>query len=102
MKVTIVRGGGIAGMTTGTTLESGALPEADAQTFSAHVQAAALHEARTSGPQTRSPDELLYAISVDDAGGQVVQRFTDATLPDEVRRLVEWVDSRPEAVPTVG
>ncbi len=94
MKVTIVRGGGVGGMTTRTQLESDALPAADAQTLAAHVQGAALQAGAAPGP--RSPDALLYEISVNDGGSDVTQRFTEDSLPEGVRQLVQWVDSRPE------
>jgi len=99
MKVTIVRGGGVGGMTTRTQLESDALPAADAQTLSSHVQGAALQTG--AAPGTRSPDALLYEISVNDAGNDVTQRFTEDTLPEGVRQLVQWVDSRPERTDSI-
>jgi hypothetical protein len=101
MKVTIVRGGGIGGMTTRTTLESGTLPAAEAQALTSRVRGAALHEERPPESSPRTPDDLLYEIAVDDAGHQVAQRFTDAAMPDEVRRLVEWVDARPERADSI-
>jgi Emfourin len=96
MKVTVVRGGGIAGMTTRTQLDSDALPQTEARTLSSYVQNAALEEAKTPPSKSGGPDELLYEVSVDDAGAQVTQRFTEANLPDDVRRLVQWIDARPE------
>jgi hypothetical protein len=60
------------------------------------VQAAALQSAGGPAPRSAAPDEQQYEISVDDGGGQVTQRYTDTTLPEGVRQLVEWVDSRPE------
>jgi hypothetical protein len=94
MKVSIVRGGGVGGMATRTLLDSEALPAADAATLSTHVQGAELGQA--PAPATRIPDDQSYEISVDDGGNQVAQRYTDSNLPDGARRLVEWVDSRPE------
>jgi len=82
-------------MATRTLLDSDALPAADAQTLSSHVQAADLPAAGAPAPAPQ-PDELHYEISVDDAGHQVTQRYTDATLPEGVRQLVAWVDNRPE------
>ena len=81
-------------MATRTLLDSDALPAADVQALSAHVQAAALQAGGAPAPAT--PDEQQYEISVDDGGNQVTQRYTDSTLPEGARQLVEWVDSRPE------
>jgi hypothetical protein len=101
MKVTIVRGGGVGGMTTRTQLESDALPGADAQALSSHIQGAALQAGSAPGSGTRSPDELLYEISVNDGGNDVTQRFTENTMPEGVRQLVQWVDSRPERTDSI-
>ncbi|HEY1278747.1 MAG TPA: protealysin inhibitor emfourin [Acidimicrobiales bacterium] len=95
MKVTVVRGGGIAGMTTRTQLDSNALPAGEAQTLSSFVQGAALGEQAKTPPAT-TPDDLLYEISVEDAGTQVTQRFSEGSLPEDIRQLVQWIDSRPE------
>jgi len=96
MKVTVVRGGGIAGMTTRTQLDSKALPDADAHTLSSFVQGAALHEEAKTAPAPAAADDLLYEVSVDDAGRRVSQRFSETNLPDDVRRLVQWMAPRPE------
>ena len=95
MKVTVVRGGGVAGMATRTQLDSNALPAGDAQTLSSFVQGAALQEGATVPPPA-TPDDLLYEISVEDAGTQVTRRFTEGNLPEDIRQLVQWIDSRPE------
>jgi hypothetical protein len=97
MKVAVVRGGGVAGLTTRTRLAAEALPEGDAK---------ALHElVRGSGlltkPETpRQPpshaDELLYSVTVDDGERERTLRFSDESLPDEVRSLIEWVDAHPK------
>ena len=84
-------------MATRTLLESAALPEPDAQALSSRVQAA-LGDAGgdAPAPAAASPDDLLYEIAVDDGGNQVTRRFTESSLPEPVRQLVEWVDGRPE------
>ena len=81
-------------MATRTLLDSDALPAADAQALSSQVQAAALQSGGAPAPAV--PDEQQYEVSVDDSGNQMTQRYTDSTLPEGVRQLVEWVDSRPE------
>ncbi|HEX5562097.1 MAG TPA: protealysin inhibitor emfourin [Nocardioidaceae bacterium] len=96
MKVSVVRGGGLAGITTRTELSASALGEEDAHTFTEKVRAAGLREARPAGGGPSGPDRTLYEVVLDDSGSVVRSRFTDDDLPESVRRLVEWVDARPE------
>lgn len=96
MKLAIVRGGGIAGMVTLTELDSAALSGPDAQALTDQVDRAGLRTLPEPAPTRRQPDELAYEIVVYDDGDRLRLRFSEASLPDEVRLLVEWVDGRPE------
>jgi len=96
VKVSVVRGGGLAGITTRTELSTSALAEADARTLAEKVRAAALRESRPEAGGPAGPDRTLYEVVIDDSGSVVRSRFTDDDLPESVRRLVEWVDARPE------
>jgi len=97
MRLTVERGGGIAGFVTTTTIRSDALPPEDEHELSERVSAAGLLTMPgPSAPSVRQPDELLYAISVEAEGQARTLRFSEANLPEEVRRLIAWVDSRPE------
>jgi hypothetical protein len=98
MKVAIVRGGGVAGLTSRTRLTSEALPAADSEAFEKRVRESGLltmPEEPARRPQ--HPDELLYAITVEEGDLERTLRFTDEGLPEAVRSLVDWVDGRPEA-----
>jgi hypothetical protein len=96
VKVTIVRGGGLAGIATRTELDGADLSDADARAFAEAVGRAG-PVMQSPEPRGRPlPDQTLYDVRVDDGGHEVRARFDDETLPDEVRRLVEWVDARPE------
>jgi hypothetical protein len=94
MKVAIVRGGGFAGMTTTTRLETSALAPPQAAELEAKVRAAGLLQptAPPSGPPPHA-DDLLYEIDVEEGGEELEHRFRDSSLPEGVRSLVEWVDS---------
>lgn len=97
MKLAIVRGGGLAGISTTTSLRSDSLPAAEAEELESKARGASLLSAPIPSPAAPNhPDGLLYEITVDHDGQQHTHRFTDASLPDEVRSLIEWVDARAE------
>jgi hypothetical protein len=101
VKVTIVRGGGIAGIVTRTEVDSNALSPQDADTLADEVDRAAVRHVEEPTSGQNRPDELLFEILLDDGGDAVRRRFTDETLPVGVRRLVDWIDARPERSYTV-
>ena len=94
MKVSIVRGGGLAGVARRTELATDALPEDAARTLEAH--AAAVIPLPAAGGARRAPDEMLYAVRVEGPDGATEAHYTDATLPEDVRALIAWADGRPE------
>jgi hypothetical protein len=94
VRLSIVRGGGLAGIATQTTLDRDELPPDGAAAFDEQVAAAGGFEQAGPPPPTH-PDEQLYEVKLDD-GEERVARFTDTSLPDGVRRLVEWAEGRPE------
>jgi hypothetical protein len=97
MRVSIERGGGIGGFVTTTTISSDALPPEDAHELSERVTAAGLFTMQEpSAPSIRHPDELLYTIRVEAEGRARTLSFSEGNLPEEVRTLIVWVDSRPE------
>ena len=96
MKLTITRGGGLAGITRQTELASDALPDDDAATLHDQVAGAEwLHEEAREAPGVH-PDEMSYEVTVEHEGRTTTQRFTEQTLPESLRSLIAWVDSRPE------
>jgi Emfourin len=99
VKLTVIRGGGFAGLSNQAELSSDALPPAEATKLSELVEDAGLLEepvpaAREAPPA--HPDELSYEVSVEHEGRAQTLRFTEQTLPESVRSLIAWVDSRPE------
>jgi len=96
VKVSVVRGGGVAGIATRTELSVGDLADEDARAFADKVRAAALPEQHVGGGDRVLPDQMLYEVVLDDGRAVVRSRFTDEDIPEGVRRLVEWIDGRPE------
>jgi len=97
VKLTITRGGGLAGLTRETALASDTLPPDQVAKLHELVDGAGLlgDAARREAPPVH-PDELGYEVTVEHDGRTSTQRFTEQTLPDSVRSLIGWVDSRPE------
>jgi hypothetical protein len=88
VKVSITRGGGIAGIATRTQLASDALPEEACERLRELASAVAPADEATA----RHPDETLYKVDVDG----VTATHTETTLPEPVRALIDFVDERPE------
>jgi hypothetical protein len=101
VKVSVVRGGGLAGITTRTELARSALPAAEARTLDGLVEGAGVR-GPAPAPSRRQPDQMLYEVAVSDDDGDVRARFTDEDLPEGARRLIEWIDSRPEKTHRIG
>jgi hypothetical protein len=97
LKLTIVRGGGLAGLTRETELASDALPDDEAATLHELVAGAesGCEEVSRDAPSVL-PDEMSYEVSVEDEGQTTTRRYTEQTLPESLRSLIAWVDSRPE------
>ena len=103
MHVAIVRGGGVAGLTSRTRIDADALPADDATTLAAHVQRSGL----MTLPQEPTPppayaDEQRYAVTVEHDGEHYVAHFAESTLPDPVRDLIAWVDKHPASEQSIS
>ena len=97
MKLSIIRGGGLAGLTRLTELASEALPPGESAKLLELVEGAGLlGEAVPQEAPPAHPDEMSYEVGVEHQGRARTRRFTEQTLPDPVRRLIAWIDSRPE------
>jgi hypothetical protein len=96
LKVSIVKGGGIAGVVTRTELATDALSPGDAAEFHDKVAASGVLEA--AGAKSRGaayPDESQYEVTVEDEEGTHSARFGEADLPDPVRSLIAFTESHP-------
>lgn len=103
MKVSIVRGGGIAGLVTVTTVDSASLaPEAAAE-LRARVERAGLSGTpERPGPPEGRPDRFDYELTVQDGGRVLTTRAREGDLPGPLRALISYVTSLPERQERVG
>lgn len=93
MKVSVVRGGGLAGITTTTTLDVIDLSPQDAKVLRAKVAAAAI-----TGPHPRSaaqPDRFAYELTVDADGERRTLRCGEADLSPQLQELLTWIQAAP-------
>ena len=98
MRVTVVRGGGVAGMAVTTTLDGADLDEAGAGELSGLVDACSF----TDGPPSTIADGFSYEISVDRDGVVSRVRFPQEHAPPGAGALVGWVMDNPHATRTAG
>jgi hypothetical protein len=97
LKLTITRGGGLAGLTRQTEVASDALPPGEAAKLHELVEGAGLlGDAAPRDAPPAHPDEMSYEVTVEEGGRTRTQRFSEQTLPESVRSLISWTDSRPE------
>jgi hypothetical protein len=89
VNVSIIRGGGMAGIATRTQLASEALPPDEGRRL--EELASAVAPASDAGGASH-PDETLYKVVVDG----VTATHTETTLPEPVRALIDYIDQRPE------
>ena len=96
MKVSIIRGGGLAGLVTATTVNSEDLGPADAQSLQAKVAAARLPElAKTSAQTPNQPDRFSYEVTVEDGANRQTVRVREQDAAEPLRALISWVHSSP-------
>ena len=96
MKVSVVRGGGVAGMARLSEIDGDALGAGDRAALQELLDKSGV---ATTPATTRAPahaDEMAYEIRVQGAGEPVVARFGESDLPDGARALMAWIAKRPE------
>ena len=103
MKVSIVRGGGFAGLVTIITVDSASLAPQGAAMLRAKVEQAGL-----VGPPGREgdadprPDRFDYEVSVEEEGRVSTVRASETGLPGPLRSFISYVSSLPERQEQVG
>ncbi|NKE62751.1 hypothetical protein FXN61_40940 [Lentzea sp. PSKA42] len=88
--MTVVRGGGLAGLVSSTAVDTSALASADAEALRARVRMASLTDA--GAPR---PDREIVEILIEDDAGAVTTLVNADDLAPGVRELIEWVESAP-------
>ncbi|MEU4541138.1 protealysin inhibitor emfourin [Streptosporangium sp. NPDC023825] len=106
MKVSIVRGGGIAGLVTVITVDSASLAPQAATELRARVERAGLSgpPERPGPPEggTAGPDRFDYELTVEDGGRVLTTRAREGDLPGPLRALISYVTSLPERRERIG
>ena len=95
MKVTIVRGGGLAGIVTETEVDSDQLTPEDADTLEVQVKDAGLSSVSDDETPPSHADEVSYRVTVDDGGESQSVTLREGSMPDAVRSLIAWIDTVP-------
>lgn len=98
MRVRIVRGGGIAGVRTETSLDDANLAPVDAQELRSHGEAAQvfdLPETMTGGESTH-PDRFTYEVTVSDGDRERRLQRREQDLSPQLRDLIRLVESSPQ------
>jgi hypothetical protein len=97
MKLSVVRGGGLAGIVTRTELATNVLPpEAERALREQVAQSGLLDLTESASPSEPAADALQYEITLEDQGETQRVRLSEEDLPDSVRSLIAWIDSVPE------
>lgn len=92
VRVCVVRGGGFGGLVRTTTADTDHLSPQDREELAALVRQAGLLEARpAASAEEPEPDRFTYAVTVQDQGQEHQARFSERSLPGEVRNLISWV-----------
>jgi len=94
VRVSVTRGGGIAGLVRTTTADEAWLSPRDGQEMQALVrQAGLLGDPPAPATGKPAPDQFNYAVIVEDDGRRHVARFSEQSMPEQVRNLITWVST---------
>jgi len=103
MKVSVVRGGGVSGLVTVTTVDSQTLSPDDAKTLSRMVEEAdAFGEPDVAATHDAGPDEFQVSVTLEDGTRHHTVTTAERDLPSRLRSLVDWVSSAPGRTEEVG
>ena len=106
MKVSVVRGGGLAGLVETTTADSERLNAGDAATLRDKVDAAGFFDlpgdVERAGGTGGGADRFHYAVTVEDAGRAHTVRRAEPELPEHLGALIAWVSAVPGAETALG
>lgn len=94
VRVSVVRGGGFAGLVQSSTADTERLSSRDRQKLAALVEQAGLPGAAAAPePGEPGPDRFTYAVTVEDKGQTWQSTYSERSLPRQVRDLISWVSS---------
>ena len=97
MKISIVRGGGLAGVVTATTLNVADLSEQDAAVLRDRVNQAELFSLPEHGQSAPpQPDSFYYELTVEDEHRRHTVRLGEQGLSPQLREFITWVYAAPD------
>src|SRR5512132_1881246 len=105
MRVSVVRGGGLSGLTKIVSVDTEQLAPADAKSVAALLSDAEPLEPSQDAPPEASPDEYSYVLIVEEGGHTREETFSPRSMPESVRRLItliESVDGHTESIQPPG
>jgi hypothetical protein len=103
MKVSVVRGGGVSGLVTVTTVDSQTLAAEDAKTLTRMIaEADAFGEPGVTATHGSGPDEFQVSVTLEDGARRRTVTAADHDLPSRLRSLVDWVSAAPGRTEEVG
>lgn len=95
LRVSITRGGGLAGLVITTAVDTSTLTEKDAATLREMVRAANLEHVVPSSTSAAIPDEQTYEITVESEETSRTVVMSERDLTAAIRSLMAWVESVP-------
>ena len=96
MKVSVVRGGGLAGVVQTTIADSETLAPEDGARLRSQVEEANFFAVPADADHASgSPDRFAYTVTVEDGDRTHTVRRPETELPEAVRALIDWVSSVP-------
>jgi hypothetical protein len=96
MRLTVVQGGGIAGLLRTVSADSASLEPAQADALEAMIEDAGLFDLpERLGPASSHPDAFDYELTVEDGERRKTIRASQDALPEQVRALIQWLQSVP-------
>lgn len=102
MRVSVVRGGGLAGLIRTVSADSDQLAPDDRRELAALVRQTGLLGAPAAGSGAPEPDRFTYTVTVEDHGHSRTVAFPERSLPAEVRNLISWVNTVSGHEETIG
>ena len=103
MKVSIVRGGGLAGLVTTTAVEDARLSPEDATELRDKVERAGVFDLppKLTGRPNQA-DRFNYALTVEDEDRRHTVLLDEDALPEGVSDLISWVNNAPGREDRIG
>ena len=103
MKVSVVRGGGVSGLVTVTTVDSQTLAAEDANTLARMVEEAdAFGEPGVTATHGAGPDEFQVSVTLRGRRASTNRDRRRSRPPSRLRSLVDWVSAAPGRTEEVG